>query len=357
MDINNLPMKVNNNFGLTIEKRRNFERIKNEIKRIGKIGMQGFISSWGGVGIATIIGGPVGVTIGVGTYMVGATGALINIICRKEKDMMFATHMNSKGETEILQDLTNMKILAQMRGYKSHEKAALMGLQNFVGLQRYKQEFSDQNKKKELSKDGENHVYNKVFSILTHGVNIKTFQALESLGYIQIESLEDKRSRLLIMERLGFGQYNEIKESIKAMITNNQDEKNKYMRQMKKIRFKLTDKPLDLNELYEQYTEVKNTRGNNPKRKDIRRIGIILEALKEKNVDISIDKLGISRINYKAKTSLAKRIEQEIAIKQQKQKFREELSDYEEQKSQEHEKTIDIERQNQMNRKDNGMSL
>lgn len=340
MENNNLPMKVNN-LGLTIEKRRNVSRINNSLKRIGKIGIQGLVAI-GGIGIAAIIGGPVGMTVGLGTYIVGANGALKNAIYRREKDMMFITRVNSKGETAIFQDATNIKMLSQMKGYEPHEKAALMGLQNLVGLQRYKQEFSDKNKKKELSRDSENHVYNKVFSTLTHGINIKTFQALESLGYIQIESLEDKRSRLLIMERLGFGQYNEAKESIKAMITNNQDAKNKYMRQMKKISFKLTDKPLDLNELYEQYEEVKNTRGNNPNRKDIRRIGIILEALKDKNVDISVDKLGISRINYKAKTSLAKRIEQEIAIKQEKQRFKEELSDFKEQElSQEQHKAIE----------------
>lgn len=350
---NNLPMKINKS-GLTIENKRNFARINEGLKRAGKITLEGIVAL-GGLAVAAIGNVPALTALGFGTYILGTYRALYNTRFKTYKDIMFTTKQKLNGETAIYQDAANIKVLSKMKGFEPHEKAALMGLQNFVGLQRYKQKFNDKNMITTISKDGKNQVYDKVFSTVTHGINIKTFKALESLGYIQIESLRDKNNKILVLERLGFGQYKEVGASIKAVLTNNQEEKKKYMKQMQEIRFKLTDKPFDLNEVYKEYLEVKNTRGNNPRRKDIKRIGIILEALKDRNIDIKVDKLGIPTIDYNSEISFAKRIENERKFEERENNFRESLSDFEEQK--EEQKDINMDQDIQRNINDNEQEL
>lgn len=336
---NNLPVKADKK-GLTIEKKRNLARVTESLKRVGKIALQGTIAL-GGLGIAFVGAGPLLTTLGIGSYIVGIYNAYTNLRFKRNKDIMFLTKQKVNGEIGIYQDAINTKLLSKMKGFEPHEKAALMGLQNFVGLQRYQQQFRDKKMITTLSKDGKSQVYDKTFSTETHGINIKTFNALESLGYIQIESLEDSKKKALIVERLGFGQYKEARASIKAVLTNNQEGKNKYMKQMQEIKFRLTDKPFDINEIYKEYLDIKDTRDKNPRRKDIKRIGIILDALKDKNIDIEKDKLGIPRINYKANKSLAKRIGQEKAFEERENSFRENLSNYEEQREEQHEINMD----------------
>lgn len=191
------------------------------------------------------------------------------------------------------------------------------------GLQRYKQELSDSNQKGELSEHGENYVYKKIFTTKTHEVNIKTFKALEELSYIQIESIKDTNKSYLILERLGFGQFYDAKEAIKAKLSNNKTEE--YQKQMQEIKFKLTDKPLNLNEIYIQYKQNKDN-------KALKRIGLIIETLKNQNVDIITDELGIPRINYKSETSLAKRMKKEIEQKTESKSFKEKYEVSNEQK-------------------------
>ena len=94
---------------------------------------------------------------------------------------------------------------------------------------------------------------------------------------------------------------------------------------MNEIKFRITDKPLDLDEIYRQYLEVKDTRGNNPMRKPIRRIGILLDALKHKNIDVQTDELGNKKINYNAEKPFAKRLEEELHNVSSQNAFRESL--------------------------------
>lgn len=332
---NNLPVKANEK-GLTIEKKRNFARANEELKRAGKIALQGIIA-FGGLTVSAISAAPVLTTLGLCTGVLGASRAIYNTRFKTYKDMIFTTKKKLNGEISIFQDATNVKMLSKMKGFEPHEKAALMGLQNFIGLQRYQQKFMDKNMISTLSRDGKSWVYDKTFSTVTHGINIKTFKALESLGYIQIESLEDKKKKTLVLERLGFGQYKEAGASIKAVLTNNQEEKNKYMKQMQEIKFKLTDKPFDINDVYKEYLDIKDTKEKNPRRKDIKRIGVILDALKDKNIDIEKDKLGIPKINYNSDKSFVKRIEQEKEFEKRENSFRENLSNFEEQKEEQNE--------------------
>lgn len=184
-----------------------------------------------------------------------------------------------KGEIYLAQDSTNIKAFQKLKGLLPQEKAAVMGLELFVGLQNYQQQFKDTNKNMEPARESESNVYSQVFTTCTHGVNIKTIEALEKLGYLQIESKKTKRKSNLIFEKLGF----------------------------------------------KQYKEVKDTKGNNPTRKPIKRVGSLLEILKNRNIDIETDEVGRKRINSKAERSFAKRVQDELVNENNKRSFREAL--------------------------------
>lgn len=313
---NNLPILANNK--MPIERKRNIKRIKQNAKRMGKIALNAGIAV-AGLGISAI-GGPVTATIGTGMYVISGVNAGKQIIYKKhDKNSMFVTRTDMKGETKLSQDITEFRAFNKMKGFEPQEKGALMGLEMLVGLQNYKQQFSDQNKRKEISVDGENNVYTPVFKTKTHGINIKTIEALEKLGYIQIEQKEPTNKSLLILEKLQFKQYEDVRKALNAKITSDKETINKYEKQMYEVKFRLTDKPLNLEELYKQYSEVKTERGNAP----LKRIGIILEALKDKKIDVKTDNLGINKIEYDSQESLAKRVIREMESKNSNKKFRE----------------------------------
>ena len=320
--VSNLPVEVKNN--LPMEQKRNNKRRIEGVKRIGKIILNAGIAGTG-LALMSTVGGPVAATIGTGMWFIGGINAGQNIILKKQKDSMFTTTKNMKGEIYLAQDSTNIKAFQKLKGLLPQEKAAVMGLELFVGLQNYQQQFEDTNKKMETARESENNVYSQVFTTCTHGVNIKTIEALEKLGYLQIESKEPKRKSNLIFEKLGFKQYQEVKETLLAQMSFDKEKMKEHQKQVYEIKFKITDKPLDLDEVYKQYLEVKDTKGINLQRKPIKRIGILLDILKNRNFDIETDELGRKRINSKAERPFAKRIQEELVNENKKRSFREAL--------------------------------
>lgn len=309
MDKNtNLPVEVKRN--LPIEQKRENKRTINGIKRIGKVALNLGIALSGGI-LTSVVSGPIAGVIGTGLWMYGGVNAGINAIYNKQKDSMFITNRNLRGELTLSQDSTNIRAFTKLRGLAPQEKAAVMGLEMLVGLQNYQQQYEDQGRKKAPAENSDNNVYGQVFRTVTHSLNIKTMEALEKLGYIQIEKNEPtNRKSTLLFERLEFKQYKEVKEILKAAVTFDREGIKQYQKQMNEIKFRITDKPLDLDEIYEQYLDVKDTRGNNPMRKPIRRIGILLDALKNKNIDVQTDEIGKKKINYNAEKPFAKRLEE-----------------------------------------------
>ena len=319
--INNLPMSIEKHS--LIQKKREQKRIKNNIKRIGKIALNSGIAA-SGVVIAAI-GGPIGVPIGIGMYTAFATKSLYDIAFKKEEGTQFVTKRNLKGEISLFQDALDIRGFSRMKGFEPQEKGALMGIQMLMSLQNYKRQYQDKGIPTEIARDGENQVYPQVFKTVTHGINIKTIEALEKLGYLQIDKnqLLDKKS-ILFWEKIGFGQYKKAIEALNSVLTRNQDKIKENQVQMSEILFRLTDKPLNLEEIYIKYQDVKSTKDNNPMRKPIRRIGSIIEALKSKNIDIETDEIGLLRMNYNAKESLATRVVREHEIFNRNKRYREE---------------------------------
>ena len=319
--INNLPMIIEKNS--LIQKKREQRRIKHNIKRIGKIILNSGVAI-SGVVIAAV-GGPIGAPIGIGVYTAFATKSLYDIAFKKEEGTQFVTKRNLNGEISLFQDALDISGFSRMKGFEPQEKGALMGIQMLMSLQNYKRQYQDRGIQTETARDGENQVYPQVFKTVTHGINIKTIEALEKLGYVQIDKnqLLDKKS-ILFWEKIGFGQYKKAIEAFNSVLTRNQDKIKENQVQMTEILFRLTDKPLDLEEIYIKYQEVKSTKGNDLMRKPIRRVGSIIEALKSKNIDIETDEIGVLRMNYNAKESFATRVIREQEIFNRNKRYREE---------------------------------
>ena len=315
---NNLPVTIKNN--LPLERKRNNLRIKNQLQRVGKI-LANIGISIAGLGTMTL-GGPVAPIIGGAIYLLTGTNALKNVIFKKEKGLMFVTYKNLKGEICISEDSTDFKSFSKMKGFQPGEKGVLMGIQMLIGLQRYKQSFHDQDQKTELAKSGVERVYPQVFTTETHGINIKTIEALEKLGYIQIERNEPKKKSILFFERIEFKQYKEARKALSAKIKGNQEELKEYQKQINEIAFRITDKQMDFEDIYKQYQEVKNTRESNPFRKPLKRIGILFDGLRNRNIDIQRNALGEYEIDYNSSEPFARRMERERNIKEKTQRFR-----------------------------------
>lgn len=313
------------NTGLAIQQKRNIKRIGDGAKRVGKVLLSSGLSV-ASLGASAVIGGPIAFSVGMGAYTILAANALQEARYKRTKDSMFMTKRNIKGEISLFQDAWNLKNFSKIKGFEPHEKGAAMGLEMLVGLEQHKQQFADQKKKLEPSRDSEEYgVYPTVFATKTHGINIKTIEALENLGYLQIESKEPKNKSILLAEKIGFKQYKEAREAAVAKIKSNEEELKKHQKQMFEIKFKLTDKPVDLEGLYKNYLQLKETRERTPNRKDIMRIGAILQALENRNIDLERDNLGVLQIKYGAKEAFAKRVEREKQIGEADEKFRESL--------------------------------
>lgn len=313
---NKALMPINNK--LPIEQKRNISRINDGFKRTGKIVLSGAATL---AGVA--IGGPVGFTVSV----VSLANAVQETMYKRTKGSMFMTKKNIKGEISAWQDIWKLKNFSQLKGLIKEQKAAMMGLEILTHLDRYKQQFSDQNKITKPSRNGEYGVYTTVFTTKTHGINIKTIEALEKLGYLQIESKEPRNKSILLSEKITFKEYKEAKEAIIAKITLDKENIKKHEKQLYDIRLRLTDKPLDLEEIYKNYLEVRNTKGKNENRKSLRRIGIMFELLQDTNIDFERDSIGILQIKNNSEESFAKRIEKQIQQEDKNKQFRESLQE------------------------------
>jgi len=301
MSKENLPIELKNN-QLAINKRNNKRTIEG-IKRVEKI-----ILSIGvgltGVAVSTLAG-PIVTTVGMGVGVIGLSNAAIDAIYKKNTpNSMFAQKKNAKGEIYIAQSLKDIKSFQKMKGFNASEKGAMMGLELITELQSVKQRFEDKGVMTEPSRDGQNNVYPQVYSTTTHGINIDTMQALETLGYLQIERKEPKKKSKLFLEKLGFGQY---KEAMKSLFSNDESKKV----QMYDIALRVTDKQIDFEEIYKSYLDLKGTREKSEKKCSIKRLGIIIEALRKRKIDIVKNDIGETVIDYNAQESFATRVKKE----------------------------------------------
>lgn len=272
-----------------------------------------------GTGIAT------GITIGgMLTGVKGLFDSAKNAIYREEPDLMFVTKRNTDGSIGIYQN-TKLNLAEHMKEYEIEEKAAMMQLQGLVGFSRYKDALAA-NSSYTVRPDG-TKVYDQLFSTKTHSVNLRTFDAMEKLGIIEIVKKDDKVGRtlftrkpkekksLLIFEKMGFANkkaLNEIKDAIKNRDRAALESKK---RRMEKWTFKMTDKPINFAELYAKYQGLIPCESVEEK-KAVRTFCMLFNSkhgiLTQKNIDIGKDKFGRDVLVYDVEENFAARTDKEI---------------------------------------------
>ena len=286
------------------QKQRNIEGIKRVGKIAGNFGLAAL-----GVG-ALGLGGPIAV-VGAGAYVIAGTNAIKNIIFKSAgKNSMFVTKRKLNGELEIDQDSTKLKQAQKIKALQPQEKAAMMGLGMLVSLRNIQQMYEDKDIQTEPAQNGENNVYPQVFSTVTHGDNIKTLEALEKLGYIQIDRKEFKKKSTFAWERLGFGEYKSAQKAFLAQF--NPEERKGYEHDFYDMAIQITDKKLNVDELAQRYVNVDQIdKSDRQERKALKTIGLIFKALKNSKIDISMNELGEAQIKYDSEEPLLKRVQRE----------------------------------------------
>lgn len=306
--------------------KRMLPKVTDGLKRIGKI--VGYSTAALAGLTAAAVGGAPGIILGSAAFLKSVSGLAMNVLYKTEPSLMFVSQKRL-GETKIFQG-ASLGINSKMKGYSKPEKAGMMGLQTLVGFARYKEDFKGSDY--EIGEKGEK-IYSRRISTQTHGVNIKNFQMLEALGYIKIDSIDTMQSNiarllgrgeqtqksLLVMERLGFGGYKDLVDLGKAFITRDRETLEKMAVKKQKISFRLTDKPIDFEDIYRKFSDLTQIQDRDEKTA-LRRLGVIFDhkrgILATKNIDLANDRFGRPFIKYNVRESFGQRINQAIRLEE-----------------------------------------
>jgi hypothetical protein len=319
--------------------KRKLPKIVDGVKRIGKIAGLGSLSFLG-LGAVALGNLPVA-TIG-GIIAIGTGGrAIQNTLYKTEPSLMFISK-NRNGEKQIFQDV-RLNLASKMKDYNAIEKGGMMALQTLVGFSRYKENLKDSDY--EIGENDEK-IYCQNISTVTHGINLKTLKMIENLGYIKIDSMEDKFKtniinkvlgkepkglrKLLIVEKIGFKNYADLKKIAKAGITGDKETLESMKKDFQKVTFRLTDKKIDFEELYKKANNLEEVTNKNEKIA-LKRLSIIFDnkqgILSTKNIDIGQDSFGRDIIKYNTKESFGTRMERKISMEKiGKSDFRDSLT-------------------------------
>lgn len=354
--MNNLPVVKSRNLKMKI--RNEIPRINENIKRITKIlGM-------GALTVASLVGFAMNSIIFLIPTTISGFMTINNIRFKKQKDLMFTERKDTKSKEIIIeQDITRIDLMTKIKELNQLEKAGVMIVQTLVGFQRYQKEFNNKKEKLQmtpLKETGTILVYPQIFSMHTHGLNIKVLQSLEDLGYIKIkddgkettkslklsqkiykryvmsksnnissiqEYFDGRDKSLLILEKYGMGALTreELREGISDILTGNVERLEQKSKIMQNIRLQLTDKEIDFDKLYEIVNDPPKDLTSKEK-SAIARLGIVFNSkkgiLKTANIDIQKDKYGIDRIKYRTRSYINRKEDDENRINK-KNKFRE----------------------------------
>lgn len=273
MEYTNDSYKINSNLPIPINNKRflsklemNNPRLVNNLKRFGKTA--GYIM--GGLGFATLsaatsfVSVPAVYTIGTIVGFTGTVGmftkAAINTRFQNEKDLLFTAKKvykvkDGKIDNE-LQLFQRADVINKVKGLNKSQLAGIIALNTVVGLERYK---SLINTTKYSIEDGKK-IYNQKFSTKTHSLIIKNLKVLEKMGCIKIdEILDNQGSNRLLIEKLTIGNVKGVKNYFKILLSGNKEQENK----MQRISFRLTDKKIDILEMYKEYLQGNQNRITN----------------------------------------------------------------------------------------------
>ena len=301
-------------------------KTKYRLKELGKsLGYAGIFVS--GIGIS-LIGAPV---VGIPIFLTGFVGfeqKLLNAAAPESSTFegsLFKLTNKFKYRSLDQSSLFNPEEVAKMSNIfkgdsekdQRRGKGAMMLLQTMILLQREKQIHD----RESTSKD-DNGVYDKKYQTTTHGRNVENLKTLARLGYITIDDISEYKKKYQITERLGFGQVKDSLKATKAMLIGSHEEKEKYKKQLYRVKFRLTDKNIDFDELYEAFKSQKDEDMINTFR------GLYSNEygiLAKKKLDIHRDKDGMPMIVYDAKQSFTERVDNNKKNHKSHQDYIEEL--------------------------------
>lgn len=294
-----------------------YDNITRGLKVAGSVGMWigGAFCTFSPILPLQVAGWSLVVAAGLGTT---------NAIRKTEPSLMFMTS-KKKGVIEIQENMIRA-LTSNMKGYTAYEKGGMMVLQTLVGFSRWKENLKGSSF--EVDENG-NKIYDQKISTTTHGINVKTLSALEKLGYIKIDSIDDKtrgviggliglpaskKKSLLIAEKIGFKNWPDLKKIFKAKISGDKETLNSMRKDMKQVNFRLTDKEINFEELYNRCSNLKEVTSKEEKLA-LMRLGIVFDNVKgifaNKNIDIEKDMFGRDIIKYGEKYSFSDRISKE----------------------------------------------
>ena len=274
-----------------------------------------------GLGL-TVVPFPGSAILGYGVFGAGLARFAQNVTLKTEPTLLFGSKKQG-DEIGIYQDLLDFGTSSRMIGYDNLEKMAMMGIQTLVGFSRYKQNLKDT--PFEIDENGQK-IYSQKFATLTHGINLENIKALETLGYIKIDSMtsqfepksldekiaaltkkkdEPKRSYLL-MEKIGFGNWSGARDAIKAMLFGNEKEKENNSREMQKVSFRLTDKPIDFEEI-KRFRDPKYRKSLPPEMaKAAGKIGMMARVMDKRMLSVGKDAFGRDYMKYPSRLENAR---------------------------------------------------
>lgn len=280
----------------------------------------GSLVTLGAGAIASVAIPVVGNVVGFTTMAAGVwqmTRGIVTATNNLEPSLMFSSKKIG-NELTISQD-SRLSLASKMKGYNIAEKGGMMQLQALVGFSRYKENFRQTNASYTIDENGMK-VYDQKISTVTHSINLKTLDALETLGLIKIDDRETNfkfsglealrdigydgksdRRTFLLTEKIGFRNKSGVKNAITGMTSRDPEERKKYSEQLKKYTFRLTDKDIDIADMMLKYQGIIPTESTEEARA-INKFGFVLHSkrgiLAKKNIDIGKDRFGRAIILY-----------------------------------------------------------
>ena len=321
----NLPVEVKDKGMLSNPK---VFKTLDAMKRVGKIAGSVFVTTAGFVVFASPVT-PISLA-GLGIIMGGTARLGQNMFLKLEPNLLFGTK-KVNDEIGIYQDGLNAGVMTRMLGYEKGDRMAMMGMQSLVGLDRYKNALRD-SKDFKINEKGQK-VYNQKFSTVTHGINLNVLKALDALGYIELESIKQdfegrtfeekllkkdedgcKRS-LLIGERLGFGNYKDAGKAIAAWISRDPERKKDNSKVMELATFRLTDKPIDIEEIKAAKRNPEYKSLPSATYKAIRLLSGMPRILENRNVQVVEDRTGRKTLKYPSRVENLKLVANKVKHK------------------------------------------
>ena len=307
------------------------------------VGAIGLLVAGAGASVLLPIAGNVVGTAGMLAGVWQAVRSIVTATNNLEPSLMFCSKKMG-DELTISQD-TRLNLASKMKGYKIADMGGMMQLQALVGFSRYKENFRQGNAPYTVDENG-TKIYDQKISTVTHSINLKTLDALETLGYIKIdkrdphftfrgvEALRDigydgksDRRTFLITEKLGFRNKSGVKNAIKGFVSKDPKVREANSEQLYKYTFRLTDKPIDIEEMMLKYQGLLPTESVEEKRA-IRKFCFVLHSqkgiLSTKDIDIGKDRFGRALILYDQDRNFKERVYEERNVQELKEQAFEE---------------------------------